>query len=217
MARPVEDDDAPSRKTAAGGPTLRLRRMLRALIVAAASAAVFWLLAWTAAAMLTAPRPTSTPTHLLLLDGPELHAAAADWARRDPQIRLMSVEKAPSRPMQLQVLPTFEEYSRARFAELGVQPDRYEVVPGPVRTPGDLAMRLDSWLDGRSDAAVVAVCDHFAGRFWRSTFDASMTPRHAERIQIYAAPRRDFGPTDWWTCKAGRAEILRQYLRLFRL
>lgn len=217
MARTIWDDGPSSRDAAASEPAPRVFRILRAPAFAAASAAVAWLLAWTAAGLLTASRPTSTPTHLLLLDGPELHAAAAAWARRDPRVRLLSIEKTRSRPMQLQVLPTFEEYSRARFAQLGVPPDRYEVVPGPVRTPGELAQRLDSWLAERSDAHVVAVCDAFSGRFWRSTFDASMAPHHASRVQVFSAPRRDFGPTDWWTSKAGWTEILRQYLRLLRL
>ncbi len=135
--------------------------------------------------------------------------------REAPSRRIVLVEPAPIRLVQVGLVPSFEAICRREFGARGIPQNAVTVVGRGARNGWEEARAAAEWLHAAPDARVLLLCDRFRSGAERSILNAVLGPDAAARVRILALPSRNYDETDWWRSRKGVRQFM--YATLSRL
>ena len=192
-----------------------VRSRLAWTVVLLAALAVFHaplLRGW--ARLLIVDQATTPVSHLVLIEGDRRHDVAAGFVRGNPAGRILLIQAEPDTLVACGIVPADDVLDHRALVARGVPAAAIELIPGAAADRWQTIRQLQHWLDAHPDAQPALLCDRFYSRLQRTVADAVLTPDAAQRVAVWALPRREFDEQDWWQTRSGARSLVYAWLAL---
>lgn len=141
-------------------------------------------------------------------DGDRAVQVAAQYCRRQPQGRVLIVDRLPSRAVELHAWPSFEILVRRNLHQAGLPDADVELAGGNANSAWENARRMGDWLGRHPGDDVLLLCDELNSACWHYVIDRTLAPDLARRIGIRPLRNRLYDPTNWWRRRDGIKGVL---------
>jgi uncharacterized SAM-binding protein YcdF (DUF218 family) len=139
---------------------------------------------------------------------------ATGWCRSVPAGRILLLPPWPSRVVEMEVVPSFQQMVRRELTARGVDASAIVALPGKARDDWDKARRLGEWLEQNPGAEVMLLCNRFHSGRMRHVLDAVLGQTAAAHVRIRGMASSDYDPAYWWRSRQGVKDVMFGWLSL---
>ena len=136
-------------------------------------------------------------------DGDRCIDQAIALVRQNPNRKVLLVELARTRLVEIGVLPSFESLCRNELKARDFPPQIISVIRCDGYDDWSTARAIRTWLADHPDAILGLLCGRFRSAKVRYTLDVVLDPEQAARVYVRGLPDHRYDETDWWKSRMG--------------